>query len=139
MSISCSTIRWGYRPCCWIGMSQVVYKTYAGASLLCEGKHCATCWYPTRRSSDDLTEIVYAIGAGDRLVGDTTYCDYPPAAKKIEKVGDTLHPSIERIIALRPQLVLVSTASQLEAFTKQLAEHHIAVYVTDPHNLEGVF
>jgi iron complex transport system substrate-binding protein len=86
-----------------------------------------------------LTEIVFAIGAGDRLVGDTTYCDYPPAAKKVEKIGDTLHPSIERIIALRPQLVLVSTASQLEAFTRQLAEHHIAVYVTDPHNLEGVF
>jgi iron complex transport system substrate-binding protein len=40
---------------------------------------------------------------------------------------------------LRPQLVLVSTASQLESFTSQLAEHHIAVFVTDPHNLAGVF
>ncbi len=57
----------------------------------------------------------------------------------MQKVGDTLQPSIERILALRPQLVLVSTASQLEAFTKQLDEHQIAVYVTDPHDLEGVF
>jgi cobalamin transport system substrate-binding protein len=87
----------------------------------------------------NLTEIVYAIGAGDRLVGDTTYCDYPPEAKTVAKIGDTLQPSIERILALRPQLVLVSTASQLEAFTKQLDEHDIAVYVTDPRDLEGVF
>jgi iron complex transport system substrate-binding protein len=87
----------------------------------------------------NLTEIAYAVGAGDRLVGNTTFCDYPPEAKNVVKVGDTLQPSIERILTLHPQLVLVSTASQLEAFTKQLNEHHIAVYVTDPHDLEGVF
>ncbi len=87
----------------------------------------------------NLTEIAYAVGAGDRLVGNTTFCDYPPEAKNVVKVGDTLQPSIERILTLRPQLVLVSTASQLEAFTKQLNEHEIAVYVTDPRDLEGVF
>jgi iron complex transport system substrate-binding protein len=87
----------------------------------------------------NLTEIAYALGAGNRLVGNTTFCDYPPEAKNIARVGDTLQPSIERILALRPQLVLVSTASQLEAFTKQLNEHQIAVYVTDPRDLEGVF
>jgi len=48
-------------------------------------------------------------------------------------------PSIERIIALKPQIVLVSTASQLESFTKQLDQQKIAVYVTDPHSLEEVF
>jgi iron complex transport system substrate-binding protein len=87
----------------------------------------------------NLTEIVYAVGAGDRLVGNTTFCNYPPEAKSVAKVGDTLQPSIERILALRPQLVLVSTASALEAFTNQLNEQKIAVYVTDPHDLEGVF
>src|SRR6266852_7349100 len=87
----------------------------------------------------NLTEIVYAVGAGDRLVGDTEYCDYPAAAKNVAKIGDTIHPSIERIIALKPQLVLVSTASQLEAFTKQLDEQKIAVYVTNPRSLEEVF
>lgn len=86
----------------------------------------------------NLTEIVFAIGAGDRLVGNTTYCDYPEAAKKVNKVGDTLQPSVERIISLQPQLILVSTASQLEAFTRQLDAHGIAVYVTDPHDLEGM-
>lgn len=87
----------------------------------------------------NLTEIVYAVGAGGRLVGDTEYCDYPQEAKSVAKIGDTMHPSIERIIALKPQLVLVSTASQLEAFTKQLDEQKIAVYVTNPRSLDEVF
>jgi iron complex transport system substrate-binding protein len=81
---------------------------------------------------------VYAVGAGPRLVGNTTYCDYPAEANQVTKVGDTLHPSIERILALRPQLILVSTASQLETFARQLDEQQIAVYVTDPRDLDGV-
>jgi iron complex transport system substrate-binding protein len=87
----------------------------------------------------NLTEIMFAVGAGNRLVGRTSYCDYPAEAKAITEVGDTLHPSLERIIALKPQVVLVSTASQLEVFTNQLQGQNIAVYVTDPHDLEGVF
>ncbi|HET6893249.1 MAG TPA: cobalamin-binding protein [Pyrinomonadaceae bacterium] len=87
----------------------------------------------------NLTEIIYAVGAGEQLVGNTTFCDYPEAARTVPKVGDTLQPSIERILSLKPQVVLVSTASQLEAFTRKLAEHGIVVYVTDPRDLEGVF
>jgi len=87
----------------------------------------------------NLTEIVFAVGAGDRLVGRTSYCDFPAEAKAIAEVGDTLHPNLERIIALKPQVVLVSTASQLEVFTQQLQGQNIAVFVTDPHDLEGVF
>jgi iron complex transport system substrate-binding protein len=86
----------------------------------------------------NLTEIIYAVGAGDRLVGNTSFCNYPPEAKSVAKVGDTMQPNIESIIALRPQLVLVSTASQLEAFTRQMSQQNIPVYVTDPKDLEGV-
>jgi iron complex transport system substrate-binding protein len=87
----------------------------------------------------NLTDIVFAVGGGDRLVGNTTYCDYPTEAKVIAKVGDSLQPSLERIIALRPQVVLISTASQLEVFTQQLNNQNIAVFVTDPHDLDGIF
>lgn len=87
----------------------------------------------------NLTEIVFAVGAGDRLVGRTSYCDYPPEAKSVAEIGDTLQPSLERIIALKPQVVLISTSSQLEVFTQQLQNQNIAAFVTDPHDLEGVF
>ena len=86
----------------------------------------------------NLTEIVYAVGAGDRLVGRTSYCDYPPAAKTVAEVGDTMQPSVERIIALKPQVVLISTASQLETFAKQLGDQRIAVYVTNPNSVDQV-
>lgn len=86
-----------------------------------------------------VTEMVFAVGAGDRLVGVTTYCNYPPEAARIGKIGDTQTPNIEKIIALKPQIVLVSTDSQLEAFSRTLAEQGIAIYVMNPKSLDDVF
>lgn len=87
----------------------------------------------------NLTEIVFAVDAGDKLVGVTTFCNYPPEAKSIKKVSDTQKPNIESIIALRPQVVLVSTASQLEAFTKTLDQQGIKVFVTNPNSLDDIY
>ncbi len=87
----------------------------------------------------NLTENIFAIGEGDKLVGVTTYCNFPAEASQIKKVGDTINPNIETIIALKPDVVFVSTASQIESFTKQLAEQNIAVYVTNPNSLTDVF
>jgi len=84
----------------------------------------------------DLTEDVFAVGAGDRLVGVTTFCNFPEQAKAIQKVGDTMTPNMESIIALKPDVVLVSTASQIETFAKTLEQNNIAVYVTDPRSLD---
>ena len=85
-----------------------------------------------------LTEAIFAVGAGDRLVGVTAYCNYPEGTNVIEKVGDTQTPNIERIITLKPDVVFVSTASQLEAFMQTLEQQNISVYVTDPADLDGM-
>lgn len=85
-----------------------------------------------------ITESVFAVGAGDRLVGVTTFCNYPEYAKSIQKVGDTLNPNIESIIALKPDIVFVSSASQLESFMKTLEKNGITVYVTNPSRLHDV-
>jgi iron complex transport system substrate-binding protein len=58
-----------------------------------------------------VTETVFAVGAGDRLVGVTTYCDYPPEAKKISKIGDFMNPSLEAIMAKKPDLVIGVTGA----------------------------
>ena len=87
----------------------------------------------------NLTEIVFAVGAGDKLVGVTSFCNYPEEAKNIRKVGDTMAPNIENIIALKPNIVLVSTASQIENFTKTLDEQGIVYFVTNPQNLDGIY
>ena len=54
-----------------------------------------------------LTEAIYALGAGDRLVGACAQCDYPEAAQALPRVGGYLAPSVELILAVRPDLVVV--------------------------------
>ena len=58
--------------------------------------------------SPALTEILFAVGAGDRVVGVTQYCDFPEAAKSIPKVGGYVNPSVEAVLALKPDLLVVS-------------------------------
>lgn len=53
-----------------------------------------------------VTETLFALGAGDDVVGVSQYCDYPPAALKLPQVGTFLTPNIEAIVALRPTLVI---------------------------------
>ncbi|HEY3358812.1 MAG TPA: helical backbone metal receptor [Polyangia bacterium] len=67
-----------------------------------------------------LVEITFALGLGPRVVGVSSFANYPPEAAKLAKVGDFLQPSIERIASLRPDLVLldavqVSPAAALRA------------------------
>src|SRR2546429_6851705 len=68
-----------------------------------------------------FTEILFAIGAGDRLVGRTSWCDYPPEARAVPSVGDGMPPSVEAVAARRPDLVVLypsgpngTAAEQLE-------------------------
>lgn len=83
-----------------------------------------------------ITETLFALGAGDRIVGVTTYCDYPPEAAQKDKVGDTLRPSVEKIIALKPDLAIISTSSQLESYLQKLEEVGIPVYINNPRNID---
>ena len=56
--------------------------------------------------SPGVTEILFAIGAGDRVVGVTEFCNYPEKAKSLPKVGGLLNPSYETIITLKPDLII---------------------------------
>lgn len=84
-----------------------------------------------------FTEIVYALGAQDRLVGVTTYCDYPREATRKPKVGDFLNPSIERIIALRPDCVLATAPAQARTIEK-LEKLGLSVVQLNPESIVGV-
>lgn len=86
----------------------------------------------------NLTEILFAIGSGGEVVGVTSYCDYPPEAVTKEHVGDTLRPNLEKIVALKPDLVLVTTSSQLEGLTREMERLSIPVWVTSPRTVREV-
>ena len=85
-----------------------------------------------------ITETLFALGLKDRIVGVTSFCDYPQEAAGLERVGDTLRPSAEKIVSLRADLVVASTSSQLDQLVKKLDQIGIAVYVSNPHDFDGV-
>jgi iron complex transport system substrate-binding protein len=83
--------------------------------VLAEGRQSA----PTRVISlvPALTEMVFAIGAGDKVIAVSSYDDYPPQVTALPKVGALIDPDVERIIALRPDLVLLY-GSQTDLMTQ---------------------
>src|SRR5215472_4132664 len=88
--------------------------------------------------SPDLTETIYALGLADKLAGDTNYCDTPPAAKLKPHIGTAQNPSLEAIVALRPDLILASTSINRRETVDELARLGLAVYATNPHTVRGV-
>ncbi len=81
-----------------------------------------------------LTETVFALGAGDRVVGVTEWCDVPPEAKTRAKVGGMGEPNLEAIVALHPDLVLVPGIGKTDAY-QRLRELGYRVEVVDPHSV----
>jgi iron complex transport system substrate-binding protein len=73
-------------------------------------------------TAPNITEILYALGLGDRIVGVSDFCDYPPEAAKKPKVGGVVNPSIEAIIALDPDLVLVVPSATHENLFRSLRQ-----------------
>jgi len=82
-----------------------------------------------------ITETIYALGLGDRLVGDTDYCDYPPEAKLKPHVGAVLNPSLEKIVALKPDLVLGIVEANRRETADQLDRLGIPLYGLTAHSL----
>jgi iron complex transport system substrate-binding protein len=87
--------------------------------------------------SPSITETIYALGIEDLLVGDTDYCDYPPAARRKPHVGSLLNPSLERIVALRPDLVLGDAEANRRETADQLEHLGIPLYGVSAHSVDG--
>jgi len=94
---------------------------------------------PTRVVSlaPSITEILYAIGLTDEIVGVSEFCDYPAAAKQKPKVGYA-HPNIEVIISLQPDLVLAPRAFLRADLLAKLEQLKIPTFVVDPESFEEI-
>ena len=85
-----------------------------------------------------LTEIAFAIGCGDALVGDTTFDDYPVAAKALPHVGDLVHADLERIAQLQPTIVLALHDEEREGAT--ITEHlHLPIVYLPNRNIRDLY
>jgi iron complex transport system substrate-binding protein len=85
-----------------------------------------------------LTETLFALGAGDRVVGVTDYCDYPPEAASRTKIGGMINPNLERLAALHPDLVLITKeGNRLD--TLNAVEHlNIPIFAIETSRLEDI-
>jgi len=87
--------------------------------------------------SPNITEIVYFVGAGDRLIGRTSQCNYPPEVAKVESLGNPYALKIERVVELLPDVVLVNRLVPLDVINK-IKSSGIRVETFDPQTINDV-
>jgi iron complex transport system substrate-binding protein len=118
-------------------MSRSVLAAVGAAVLLCAAPAPAA---PQRIISlaPSVTETLFVLGVGDRVVGVSSYCDYPPAAQRIERVGTFLQPNVERIIARRPDLVIAVPSPGNRAPVERLERLGVRVLVVNPERIADV-
>jgi len=85
-----------------------------------------------------ITELAYAAGAGDRLVGVARYSDYPAAAKGIPQVGDASRIDLERVLSLKPDLVIGWKSGNQVADVERLEALGLKVYIIEPATLAAI-
>ena len=85
-----------------------------------------------------LTEIIYALGGQERLVGVTDFCDWPPEVREKPRVGGMLAPNLEVIVALRPDVIVATSEGNSQETLQQLKRLNIPVFAVNPHRFSDV-
>ncbi|WP_090207255.1 cobalamin-binding protein [Ectothiorhodospira magna] len=83
-----------------------------------------------------ITELLFAVGAGDRVVGTVSFSDYPAAAADIPRIGSYKQLDMESILALKPDLVVAWSSGNVQAQVERLARLGIPIYYNDPQDFE---
>ncbi len=86
-----------------------------------------------------ITECLFAVGAGDRIRGVTDFCNYPPEAAHRRHVGGMINPSIETVVGLEPDLVVLSMEGNVREDFRRLMSFGIPVFVSNPRTLGGIY
>ena len=85
-----------------------------------------------------VTELLFAAGAGEHVVGAVAYSDYPEAARKLPRVGGYTNVDMEAIAALKPDLVIAWKSGNRDAHLDKLTALGIPVFVNEPRSLDDV-
>ncbi len=85
-----------------------------------------------------ITETLYALGLDDKIAGVTTFCDWPASARAKTRIGGFINPSVEKIISLKPDLILATADGNRKDTVEQLERLGLPVYVTNPSDTNGV-
>ncbi|MCG5500456.1 cobalamin-binding protein [Ectothiorhodospira lacustris] len=83
-----------------------------------------------------ITELLFAVGAGDRIVGTVSFSDYPEAAADIPRIGSYKQLDMESILALQPDLVVAWSSGNVQTQVERLARLGLPLYYNDPQDFE---
>jgi iron complex transport system substrate-binding protein len=86
-----------------------------------------------------ITETLFAIGAGEQVAGVTDYCNYPAEARTKPRVGGMITPSMEAIVGLHPDLIILSMEGNLRDDFQRLDDLGIPLFVTNPRTLHDIY
>lgn len=86
----------------------------------------------------NLTEMVFELGAGEKLVGNTLFCNYPDEAKSVEKIGDMLTVDYEKIVTLHPDLIFITKEGNKKNIYQKLISLKQKVFVSDPKSYADI-
>ena len=86
----------------------------------------------------NITEMIYQLNAGSKLVGNTKYCYYPNEAKSIIKVGDMLTFNYEKIIELNPDIIFITVEGNQKTAYEKLLDLGYKVFVSNPRDFSGI-
>lgn len=113
----------------------------AAVSVVDDAGQTVTLDQPARRVislAPHVTEMLYAAGGGSRIVGTVSYSDYPPQARDIPRVGDNKALDLERIAALKPDLIVVWRHGNAQKQTDRLRALGLPLFYSEPRKLEGI-
>jgi iron complex transport system substrate-binding protein len=118
----------------------IALSVLAALVLSCARKATPATGVATRivSLSPSTTETLFAIGAGDRAVGRSRFCDYPPEASRLPVVGGYVDPSLEAIVALRPDLVVGARGPGAAALVAKLDALGIATFLVPTESLADI-
>ena len=122
-------------------LQQFAQAAHAAISVTDDAGNVITLAKPARRIislSPHVTELIFAAGAGEQIIGTVNYSDYPAAAKAIPRVGDNRQLDIERIIAMKPDLLVVWMHGAYERALEPLRKSGIPYFFSEPHKLEQI-
>ena len=116
-------------------------NAFAAIAVVDDAGRTVTLARPAQRvisMAPHVTELLFAAGGGARVVGAVDYSDYPEAAKKLPQVGSFNKIDVERVLALKPDLLVVWQSGNPTRQLEQLARLGIPVYYSEPSRLEQV-
>ena len=126
---------WGAALALWFACAS------ASVTVVDDGGQTVTLPRPPTRIvtlAPSLTELVFAAGAGAAIVGTTALSDFPEAATRITRVGDASRLDVERVLALKPDLVLVWQRGNLGREIEQIEAAGVALFRLEPRRLDEV-